>query len=62
VRARLANAPYASIESLLEALAKIRRATVIRQTTDGSKHRLTTQLEDMCCLPRSVVIDRRWLA
>jgi transposase len=47
LRARRANAPYPSIESLLEALEKIRRVTVIRQTTDGSKHRLTTQLEDM---------------
>jgi len=47
LRARGANAPYASIESLLEALEKIRRVTVIRQTTDGSNHRLTTQLEDM---------------
>ncbi|MGQ0504692.1 MAG: IS1634 family transposase, partial [Myxococcaceae bacterium] len=47
LRARAANAPYASIESLLEALEKIRRATVIRQTADGSKPRLTTQLEDM---------------
>lgn len=47
LRARNANAPYASLESLLEALEKIRRVTVIRQTTDGSKPRLTTQLEEM---------------
>ena len=47
LKARRANAPYASIESLLEALEKIRRVTVIRQAGERSKPRLTTQLEDM---------------
>ena len=47
LKARRADVPYASIESLLEALEKIRRVTVIRQATEGSKPRLTTQLEDL---------------
>ncbi len=47
LRARRAGAPHASTESLLDALEKIRRATVIRQTTEASKPRLTTQLEEM---------------
>ena len=46
LRSRQANAPYASIESLLGALEKIRRVTVIRQATSKSKLRVTTQLED----------------
>ncbi len=47
LKARRAGAPYASIESLLEALEKIRCVTVIRKATEVSKPRLTTQLEDM---------------
>lgn len=47
LRAREAKAPYASVESLLDALEKIRRVTVIRQSTDGAKPRVTTQLEEM---------------
>lgn len=47
LRARRANAPHASIESLLDALERIRRVTVIRQASKSSKPRLTTQLEDM---------------
>ena len=47
LKARRADVPYASMESLLEALERVRRVTVLRQTADGSKHRLTTQLEDM---------------
>jgi transposase len=46
LRARRANAPHASIESLLDALEKIRRVTVVRQASKSSKPRLTTQLED----------------
>lgn len=47
LQARRANAPYASIESLLDALERVRRVTVIRQATGDSKPRLTTQLEDV---------------
>jgi transposase len=48
MRAREAKAPYASIESLLDALEKIRRVTVLRHSsTDGAMPRVTTQLEEM---------------
>ena len=47
LKARQAGAPYASMESLLEALEEIRRVIVIRQGTKKSKPRLTTQLEHM---------------
>lgn len=47
LRARKAGAPYASIESLLDALEKVRRVTVIRQASADSKPRLTSQLEDV---------------
>ena len=47
LRVRQANSPHASVESLLEALAKIRRVTVIRRASESSKPRLSTQLEDL---------------
>lgn len=47
LKARRAGSPYPSIECLLDALEKVRRVTVIRQTTEGSTPRLTTQLEDL---------------
>jgi transposase len=47
LKARRVGAPYASMESLLAALERIRRVTVIRQATERSKPRLTTQLEDV---------------
>ena len=47
LRVRRANSPYTSVESLLDALAKIRRVTVIRRASEDSKPRLSTQLEDL---------------
>jgi len=44
-RARHAAAPYASMESLLDALALVRRVTVARSATGKGPMRITTQLE-----------------
>jgi transposase len=46
-RARQAGAPYASIESLLDALALVRRVTVARSATGKGPFRITTQLEEI---------------
>ncbi len=50
LRARRANAPYASIESLLDALARVRRAMIIRRPagrTGRRAERVTYQLEEI---------------
>jgi transposase len=50
LRARRANAPYASIESLLDALARVRRAMIIRRSaarTGKRAERVTYQLEEI---------------
>jgi transposase len=44
-RAQRAGAPYASIESLLDALALVRRVNVARSVTGKGPMRVTTQLE-----------------
>jgi transposase len=46
-RAQRASAPFASMESLLDALTEVRRATVARSATGKGRMRLTTQLEDV---------------
>ena len=46
-RARQADAPYASMESLLDALALVRRVTVARSATGKGSMRVTTQLEEI---------------
>ncbi len=50
LRARRANAPYASMESLLEALGRVRRAMIVRRSaarTGGRAERVTCQLEEI---------------
>lgn len=50
LRARRANAPYASIESLLDALARVRRAMIVRRAaarTGKRAERVTYQLEEI---------------
>jgi transposase len=50
LRARSANGPYASMESLLEALARVRRAMIVRRSaarTGKRSQRMTYQLEDI---------------
>lgn len=46
-RAQRQGAPYASRESLLDALALVRRVTVARSATGKGKMRITTQLEEI---------------
>jgi len=46
-RAQRQGAPYASMESLLDALALVRRVTVARSATGKGKMRITTQLEEI---------------
>lgn len=46
-RAQRAGAPYASMESLLDALALVRRVTVARSATGKGAMRVTTQLEEI---------------
>ena len=46
-RAQRAGAPYASMESLLDALALVRRVTVARSATGKGHMRVTTQLEEI---------------
>jgi transposase len=46
-RAQRAGAPYASMESLLDALALVRRVTVARSATGKGSMRVTTQLEEI---------------
>ncbi len=50
LRARRANAPYASIESLLDALSRVRRTMIIRRSalrTGKRAERITYQLEEI---------------
>jgi len=50
LRARQANSPYASIESLLDALANVRRAMIVRRSatrTGKRAERVTYQLEEI---------------
>ena len=51
LRARRANAPYASLESLLDALAHVRRAMLVRRSSTRSDkragERITYQLEEI---------------
>jgi hypothetical protein len=50
LRARRANAPYASMESLLGALSRVRRAMVVRRSagrTGKRAARVTYQLEEI---------------
>lgn len=50
LRARRANAPYASIESLLDALCRVRRAMIVRRSaarTGKRAERITYQLEEI---------------
>jgi len=47
LRARRAGAPFASMESLLDALARVRRVTVARSATGKGRMRVTTQLEEI---------------
>lgn len=50
LRARAANAPFQSIESLLDALSRVRRTMLVRQTADrpGKRtQRITYQLEEI---------------
>jgi transposase len=48
LQAQQAKAPYASMEALLEALARVRRVTVARPASGGKgRLRVTTQLEDI---------------
>jgi len=50
LRARRAHAPYASIESLLDALANVRRAMIVRRSaarTGKRAQRVTHQLEEI---------------
>jgi hypothetical protein len=46
-RAQRAGAPYASMESLLDALALVRRVNVARSATGKGPMRVTTQLEEI---------------
>jgi transposase len=47
LRAQRAGAPYASMEALLDALGKIRRATVARSVNGRGGVRVTSQLEEI---------------
>lgn len=47
LRAQRAGAPYASMEALLDALDRVRRATVARSVNDKGGLRVTTQLEEI---------------
>jgi len=50
VRAHTANAPYASIENLLDALTRVRRTMIVRRSaasTGKSAERITYQLEEI---------------
>lgn len=50
LRARRANAPYASVESLLDALSRVRRTMIIRRSamrTGKRAERITYQLEEI---------------
>lgn len=47
MRARRAGAPYASMEALLDALERVRRATVIRPAHGKAGVRISTQLEEI---------------
>lgn len=50
LRARRANAPYASMESLIEALGRVRRAMIVRRSaarTGKRSERVTYQLEEI---------------
>jgi transposase len=47
LRAQKLKAPYASMESLLDALAEVRRVTVVRSATGKGRMRISTQLEDI---------------
>lgn len=46
LRAQAAGAPYASMESLLDALGRVRRVTVMRSATGKGRGRITNQLEE----------------
>ena len=50
LRARRAGAPYASMESLIEALGRVRRAMIVRRSgarTGKRSERVTYQLEEI---------------
>jgi len=47
LRAQSAGAPYASMEGLLDALSRVRRATVTRSVTGKGRWRVTHQLEEI---------------
>jgi len=47
MRAQRAGAPYASMEALLDALERVRHATVARPVTGKGRVRITTQLEEI---------------
>ena len=50
LRARRANTPYASVESLLDALSRVRRSMIVRRSgmrTGKRAERITYQLEDI---------------
>ena len=47
LQAQQAHAPYASMESLLDALTRVRRVTVARTGSATRRLRVTTQLEDV---------------
>jgi transposase len=47
MRAQRTGAPYASMEALLDALERVRRATVARPTNSKGGVRITTQLEEI---------------
>jgi hypothetical protein len=47
LHAQQAHAPYASMESLVEALTRVRRVTVARSASGTGRMRVTTQLEDV---------------
>ena len=47
LRARQAGAAFASPEHLIEALTRVRRATVARSATDTGRMRITSQLEEV---------------
>lgn len=46
LRARRAGAPFASPENLIEALGRIRRATIARAASDKGSLRISTQIEE----------------
>jgi len=47
LKAQQVHAPYASMESLLDALTRVRRVTVARTASTKGRLRVTTQLEDI---------------